>query len=253
MTLEMTNYTEDLVINRLLRAEAYTPPPNVFLALFSTSTDDDGSGTEAAGGSYSRQAVTLSAASGGATASTNTITYVNMPAGSWTNAALFDASSGGNMLWHGPLPSPRITSGGQTIQIGVGDIVIGLTSTSAATEYFRNALIDHLLRGQSFVPPTTVYQSLHTAPTTTSGGGTEMSGGGYARAAVTLTLAVDGETSNDDTVTLPVGTGTVTHGALFDASSGGNMLLQAELVSPVVTTSGDYVEFALGDISYSVT
>jgi hypothetical protein len=63
---EFTDYLENKIIDHMLRNQAYTPPSTVYVALFTTATGDDGSGTEVSGGSYARQAVTLGAASGGA-------------------------------------------------------------------------------------------------------------------------------------------------------------------------------------------
>lgn len=124
---------------------------------------------------------------------------------------------------------------------------------ASATNFLENRIVDWLLRGQAFTPPSTVYVALFTSPTTEAGGGTEVSGGGYARVAVPCTLAAwsgtqgpntttpssgtGGQTSNNNAITFPVATapwGTVTHVALYNAATGGNMLLHGPL-SPAVT------------------
>ena len=53
------------------------------------------------------------------------------------------------------------------------------------TDFLENKIIDHMLRNQAYTPPTTVYVALFTTATTDAGGGTEVSGGAYARQAVT--------------------------------------------------------------------
>lgn len=116
-----TDYLENKIIDHLLRNQAYSPPATVYVALFTTATDDAGGGTEVAGGSYARQAITLSAASGGTTSNTGALTFTNMPAATVTHAALMDASSAGNMLVHGALSVPKVVGAGDSLVIAIGD------------------------------------------------------------------------------------------------------------------------------------
>lgn len=120
----MTDYLEDKLRDHVLRNIAYTSPTDVYLALFSTATTDAGGGTEATGGSYARQVVDFQAGGAGSGAADNSgaITFSNMPAGTWTHAALFDASSGGNMLMHAPLTSSKTTGVGDSVQFDAGDV-----------------------------------------------------------------------------------------------------------------------------------
>ena len=60
---------------------------------------------------------------------------------------------------------------------------------AAMTDYLENKIIDWLLRGQTFTPPATAYVALYTTAPTDSTAGTEVSGGSYARVAVTSSLA----------------------------------------------------------------
>lgn len=129
---------------------------------------------------------------------------------------------------------------------------------SAFADFLENKLVDHLFRGQSYTPPATLYFALYTAAPSDSGGGTEVSGGSYARAAVTASLAnfsgtqssgsttasagTGGASSNNNSVTFPSPTanwGTVTHFGLFDASSGGNLLVHGALTAAKTINSGD--------------
>lgn len=129
---------------------------------------------------------------------------------------------------------------------------------AAATDYLENRLVDWLLRGQSFTPPSTTYVALFTTATTDAGGGTEVSGGGYARVAIASSLTnwagtqapgsttassgTGGQTSNNNTITFPQATanwGTITHFALFDASTGGNMLIHGALTQAKQIDAGD--------------
>ena len=143
---------------------------------------------------------------------------------------------------------------------------------SAATDYLENKIIDWLLRGQSFTPPATVYVGLFTAAPSDSGGGTEVSGGSYARVGVGSSLAnwagtqsagsttassgTGGQTSNNGAITFPAPTanwGTVSHFGLFDASTAGNLLLQAALTDPKTINNGDPAPaFAIGTLTLTL-
>lgn len=92
---------------------------------------------------------------------------------------------------------------------------------SALSDYYENKIIDHMFRGQAFTPPATVYLALFTAvdgleannPTD------EVSGGAYARQAITLTAPSGGVSSNSGDIIFPTATaawGVVTHGAIVD-------------------------------------
>lgn len=120
----MTDHLEDKLRDHVLRNVAYTSPATVYLALFTTATTDAGGGTEVVGGSYARQAVAFTAGAAGSGAADNTAaeTFVNMPAATVTHAALFDAVSGGNMLLHAALTTPKTVAAGDTLTFAAGDI-----------------------------------------------------------------------------------------------------------------------------------
>lgn len=140
---------------------------------------------------------------------------------------------------------------------------------SALSDYLENKLVDHVLRGQAYTPPATVYVALFTAAPSDAGGGTEVSGGAYARVAVTSGLAAwagtqsagsttassgtGGQTSNNAAITFPAPTaswGTVTHFGIYDASTGGNLLIWSALSSPKSINDGDAApSFAAGALT----
>lgn len=139
---------------------------------------------------------------------------------------------------------------------------------SALSNYLENKLVDHLLRGQAFAVPANVYVALFTAAPTDAGGGTEVTGGAYARAAVACSLAnwagtqaagstaastgTSGATSNNAVVAFPTPTaswGTATHFALFDAATGGNLLLHNALATPRAIATGATTSFLAGALT----
>ena len=128
---------------------------------------------------------------------------------------------------------------------------------SALSNYLENKLVDHVFRNTPYAMPTTVYVALYTAAPSDAGGGTEVAGGGYARVQVgpsTSTWTATqggtagassgtaGQTANAVDITFPVPSttwGTVTHFGLFDAITGGNLLLWAALTASQAVNNGD--------------
>jgi len=125
---------------------------------------------------------------------------------------------------------------------------------ASMTDYLENKLRDHTLRNIAYTSPTTVYQGLFTTATTDAGGGTEVTGGSYARQAVAFGAGSAGEASSTAVVSYASMPGvTVTHSALFDALSGGNMLLHAQLTAPKTVAAGATLQFPVGDIDATFT
>lgn len=142
---------------------------------------------------------------------------------------------------------------------------------SAMTNYLENKLLDFLLRGQAFVAPTTAYVALFTAMPDENGGGTEVSGNAYARKAIPCSSTdwagtqgvgttgpssgATGTTSNNATQTFPTPTGswgTIVGAGVFDAASGGNLLIYGALDAAQVVNAGNTVSFAPGLLSFQI-
>ena len=125
------------------------------------------------------------------------------------------------------------------------------------SNYAEGKIVEHALRNVAWTSPTTVYLALFTAVTDAEAGtGTEVSGGGYARQAITFGAHSNGAVSNSAPVSFTASGanyGTVTHAAIFDASSAGNAIsiIKALAVSRVVN-DGDTLTFATGDIDFTV-
>lgn len=121
------------------------------------------------------------------------------------------------------------------------------------TNYLENKLIDHFLGTASYTMPTDVYVALFTVSPGEAGGGTEVTGGSYARQIATFTAASSGATSNDSNVDftgMPAAT-TVAIG-IFDALTSGNMLLYGTLTTNKTTDAGDTLRIATGDLDISI-
>ena len=141
---------------------------------------------------------------------------------------------------------------------------------SNASNYLENKLTDWLLRGQTFTPPATLYVALFTAISDgETGSVTEVSGGSYARVAITPSLAnwsgtqsagstsassgTGGQSSNNAAITFPAPTAnwtTVAGFGFYDAPTGGNLLLSAPLSASKTVSNGDAApSFAAGALT----
>lgn len=128
------------------------------------------------------------------------------------------------------------------------------------SDYLENKVLDHVYGGGDFTRPATLYVGLFTAEPNDAGGGTEVSGGDYARAAVTndatnFPAASGGAKSNGTDIVFPPATGswgTVSAIGIFDASSGGNLLAWATLAANKAVESGDTLEIPAGDLDITL-
>lgn len=122
---------------------------------------------------------------------------------------------------------------------------------SALSNYLENALINAVLRGIPYTSPPAVYVALFTSDPTDAGIGTEVSGGGYARQQVTFADPVDGSTTNSADVVFPVATtdwGTVSHFGIYDAETGGNLLIHGAFTVAKPIYTGDQFVIRAGDL-----
>ena len=123
------------------------------------------------------------------------------------------------------------------------------------SNYLENAVIDAVLRNTSYTSPTTVYVGLFTTDPTDAGSGTEVSGGSYARTAVTFSAPSNGVTSNSADVEFPQATaswGSVTHIGIYDAASSGNLLFHTVLDTTKTIDSGDIFKIASGNLTVTL-
>lgn len=153
---------------------------------------------------------------------------------------------------------------------------------AAFSDFAENKLIDWFFRAQAIgitgasaaagTGPTSLYVALYTANPTDVAGGTEVTGGSYARVAVTSSLAnwagtqaaasttastgTSGTTSNNGAITFPAPTanwGVVTGFGIFDASTAGNLLIWGALTTSKTVNNGDAApSFAAAALSFQI-
>lgn len=125
------------------------------------------------------------------------------------------------------------------------------------SNYLENKVLDHVFKTASYSVPSNIYVALSTADPTDSGGSiAEPSGNNYARTACnTWDAASSGAIANTGAVTFPTASGswgTITHFALYDASTSGNMLAHGSLSASKAIGNGDTASFAAGAIDITL-
>ena len=120
---------------------------------------------------------------------------------------------------------------------------------ASMSDYLEVEIIKHIFRTGSFTKPTALYIALFTAAPSDAGGGTEVTGGSYARvnrppldANWDATSGTNGLTANTAVITFPTPTadwGIITHMGIFDAITSGNLLFHGALTASKTVNNGD--------------
>ena len=119
---------------------------------------------------------------------------------------------------------------------------------SAMSNYLENKVLDYVLRDTADWAPTAVYLALHTADPAEDGSGAEVSGGSYARQAITFNAAhatngtIDNSSAEEFT-NMPACT--VSHIGIWDASSSGNLLFYGAVTASKAAVAAAPVAIAL--------
>lgn len=144
MANNASNYLESALLNHIFSnngGSGYTAPADnsIYVSLHTTAgplDDNSGTGTEITLGGYARSNAddtltwTISQA-GGVTTATNdqAIPFPQATAnydGQVTHIGIYDAASGGNLLFHGALTVAKTVTTGDTFQINAGSLTITL-------------------------------------------------------------------------------------------------------------------------------
>lgn len=155
--------------------------------------------------------------------------------------------------------------------LAVSSLFAGFAHAAALTDFAENKIVDATLRAQAIGTPVTWYVALYTACPTDSTAGTEVTGGSYARVAVTAGLAAwagtqsagsttassgtGGTTSNNAAINFPTPTaswGTVVCWGITDASTAGNIWIYSALTVNKTINTGDTVSFAAGAATFQI-
>ena len=122
----LSDHAEKLLLDFLMTTGTATRPTNWYVALYTGAPSDSGGGTEVSGAGYARQSVAFDAAAspGGTTSNSADVSFTAAGGnyGTVTHLGIFDASSSGNLLWHGALTADKTVEDGDTITFTAGNI-----------------------------------------------------------------------------------------------------------------------------------
>lgn len=130
----------------------------------------------------------------------------------------------------------------------------------SASNYLENELLDHVL-SSSYTRPTTLYVGLFKNNASVAANleanikTDEVSGNGYSRRTVTFGAAANGSASNNAIVTFSPATanwGTISHVAIMDASTGGNVLFWGAVTVPKLIDTGDIFQIAVNNLTVTL-
>lgn len=123
---------------------------------------------------------------------------------------------------------------------------------SAMSDYLENAFLSHFCSVSSTTMPAAVYLGLSTASMNDDDSGTELSGSGYARQAITFAAAASASISSNAAAEFPAATGSwgsVSHWAIYDAATAGNQLFHGSFATAKTIATGDILKVASGDLT----
>lgn len=133
---------------------------------------------------------------------------------------------------------------------------------TAFSDYSENTLINATLRGATYTGGS-VFIALFTTDPTDAGTGLEVADSAYRRQQAHTTVVQDGftvpangVTTNARTLVFPAiidARITITHWAIFDSLTAGNMLYQAPLLNPKTLDPSDVLSFPIGSLSITLS
>lgn len=130
---------------------------------------------------------------------------------------------------------------------------------SSFTDYTENLALTYLFNTGSVTRPTAWYVGLFTAAPSDTGGGTEVSGSGYARVSAGTISGSGTATTFTNAAAIEFGAasggnwGTIGWAAIFDAETSGNMLAWAPLTTAKAINDGDIFRIPANSLSITLS
>ncbi|CCC85690.1 hypothetical protein PPM_2753 [Paenibacillus polymyxa M1] len=128
--LSKSNWWKTACINAALRGVNFASPQTLYIALYTSNPTDADTGQEVSGGGYTRRAVAFSEpVIADRRAVTSSVGDVSFPiAGAdWgliTHIGIRTAATGGNLVYHGAVKTPRTVQTNDTLRFLAGQIKV---------------------------------------------------------------------------------------------------------------------------------
>lgn len=191
------------------------------------------------------------------TSNNSVIDFGTGGAGGWSGPAIAVGLFDGTELFTWANMDGRTILEGEAFSFDPGTLIFDFGVTGGMSDYLSNALIDLIWRAQAYSWPANLYAAYTTTTPTNATPGLEPGVGGYARQAIASSLSgwtptqgglvtdassgTGGRIGNQAAVVFPEPTanqGVATHGELWDAAAGGNMMFWRALAGAKSIVAG---------------
>ena len=129
-----SDYLEQKVLETVLNNVAFPTWTNSYVALYTVATNDAGGGTEVSGVNYARvdcgAFTSMTGITDGQTENSAEIAFAQAGAGGWgllVGIGIWDAETGGNLLYHGTLGTDKQIDENDTFKIAAAALIVTLT------------------------------------------------------------------------------------------------------------------------------
>ena len=125
--MSASNYLENAVLNAI-SGNGTLVVGDIYLALFTSTPVNDAGGTELLAPSYQRKLISFGSALSGSMANNGEVLFDQATTdwGTITGFGLYDALTGGNLLFYGALTAPKLVEYGDSLRFQVGTLTISL-------------------------------------------------------------------------------------------------------------------------------
>lgn len=263
----LSDYLKNKLINHLLRNTIYSTTSSRFLALYTTSPTDSKPGIEVStlGTGYARQNIDNAFNIFGNTATSNSKISFSEATQDWgiiVAASIMDTNISGNILFWGNTNNQINVNIGEVYAINSGDLEIILNGGTKGG--WGDGIAELILKQSLPFPGENIYMATGSALVIDENynfvSWKETTGTGYSRKQVLSSnwyAPTTGSTTNLSNVyfaTPPVAAnwGRITHIAIFNAPTGGDVLMWGKLKYPIYITTGDGLKFDAGNIDITL-
>lgn len=254
---QFTNYLEGKIAD-WFKGTDMPAAPTSYLGLWDGSPGEDGTGgTEVSTTIGSREAITMGSPADNGTAreikNSSTVDFGTSAGSATVNAfAVADASTAGNLLFYNTTTSKSINTS-DPVTVEVDGLKLGVDGEF--TTYLKDQILNWVKGTTMASAPANIYLTVWNGDPLSGGTDvtSQVSAGG--REAITLGTVTDGTFSNSVDVDYgnSVNAVTITHAAIYDASTAGNMLTVAAVAATKNINAGDSVKFLAGDIDFTIS
>jgi len=118
---DLSTHAANRALTWLMTGSSVARPVSIYVGAFTSPS------TEVSGNGYARQTLTFSNGSNRGVSNTSTASFTASggPWGTITHLGLFDAATGGNLLWQGPMMSgAKLIENNDTLDVRAGNVTV---------------------------------------------------------------------------------------------------------------------------------